>query len=285
MAQTPGPGGWTMPVAPAPPEFLPILDIPGPGPQRRLTVLFRWLLLLPQFIVLWVLSVVAFFAAVIGWFAALFTAHLPGGIARYLADYVAYDTRVAAAATLLVDRYPPFSLRRQPDYPVQIELRPGRLNRAAVFFRLILMIPAAVVNSLLGTGWLALAFFIWLWVLVTGRLPRPVFEATAAFVRFRMRFDAYVLMLTSAYPKGLFGEEPQLTAPGAAAPDTSTPGFAAPGAAEPAASATRPLVLSGAGKGFLVAFLVLGLAGHVSSDFVSTDHHSSSAPPVTTPVR
>ncbi|MDH6121178.1 hypothetical protein ABH930_005795 [Kitasatospora sp. GAS204A] len=268
MAQTPGQGGWSAPVTAGPPEFLPILDLPESGPQRRLTVLFRWLLLVPQAIVLWVLSVVAFFAAVIGWFAALFTAHLPESIARFLIDYVGYDTRVTASATLLIDRYPPFRLRQPPDFPVQVELRPGRLNRAAVFFRLILMIPAAVINSLLGTGWLVLCFFFWLWVLVTGRLPRPVFEATAAFVRYRMRFDAYVLMLTSAYPKGLFGEERP-----------------APGAGALPVSATRPLVLSGGGKGFVVAFLVLGLAGHVSSDWASTDHGTSNDTTTTAPAR
>lgn len=114
MAQTPGPDGWTMPVAAGPPEFLPILDIPEPGRQRRLTVFFRWLLLVPQAIVLWVLSVVAFFAAVIGWFAALVTAELPGPIARYLTGYLGYDTRVTAGGTLLIDRYPPFSLHQPP---------------------------------------------------------------------------------------------------------------------------------------------------------------------------
>ncbi|MFD0345506.1 hypothetical protein ACFQ0M_04260 [Kitasatospora aburaviensis] len=45
-----------------------MLDMPKPGEQNRLTVLFRILLLIPQFIVVWVLSVVAFFVAVIGWF-------------------------------------------------------------------------------------------------------------------------------------------------------------------------------------------------------------------------
>ncbi|MGF1427585.1 DUF4389 domain-containing protein [Kitasatospora sp. LaBMicrA B282] len=258
MAQTPVPGGWTMPVEPGPPEFLPILDLPAPGRQRRLTVLFRWLLLVPQLIVLWVLSVGAVVAVVIGWFAALFTAQLPGPIARYLVHYVGYDSRVMASATLLVDRYPPFSLRPRPDYPVQVELRPGRLNRAAVFFRLVLLIPAAVINSLLGSGWFVLAFFLWLWVLVTGRLPRPVFEATAAFVRYRMRFGAYALLVTSAYPKGLFGEEPPV--PGGELP----------------ASASRPLVLGTWGKVLLVAFLVLGLAADLTNEYVNTDGHTSS---------
>ncbi len=53
---------WQAPpaAAPYPNEWLPTLDIPAPGAQNRLTVLFRLLLLIPQFIVLWVLSIVAF---------------------------------------------------------------------------------------------------------------------------------------------------------------------------------------------------------------------------------
>lgn len=109
---------------------------------------------MPQVVVLWVLSVVAFFAVVIGWFAALVTARLPTPIARYLTDYLGYDTRVTASGSLLIDRYPPFSLRQRPDFPALVQVRPGHLNRLAVLFRLILLIPVAVINSLLGTaGW------------------------------------------------------------------------------------------------------------------------------------
>ncbi|MFE9423932.1 DUF4389 domain-containing protein [Kitasatospora sp. NPDC006697] len=244
MAQ--GEGGWTMPAAAAagPPEFLPVLDLPEPGRQRRLTVAFRWLILIPHYIVLWVLSIAAFFAVVLGWFAALFTARLPGPVAGYLAGYLGYDTRLIASQTLLVDQYPPFALRLSQPYPVGVEVRPGRLNRAAVFFRLVLMIPAAVINGLLGAGWLVLAFFLWLITLVAGRQPRPVFEATAALARYRMRFIAYSLMLSSAYPKGLFGDQP---------------------GSEPPVSATRPLLMSKLGTALLIAYLVLGLAADVSS--------------------
>ncbi|MFE0463311.1 DUF4389 domain-containing protein [Kitasatospora sp. NPDC058965] len=231
-----------MPEPPGPPEFLPVLDVPAHGRQRRLTVLLRWLILVPHFVVLWVLGIGAFFAAVAGWFAALFLGRLPAGIARYLTGFVGYDTRVMVSLTLLADRYPPFSLRQPRDWPVRIELRQEPLNRAAVLFRLLLMFPAAVISGLASAGWAVLAVFLWLWTVITARLPRPAFEATAAVVRFRMRFTAYALMLTPAYPKGLFGEER---------------------GTEQRQSATRPLVLSGAGKGLLVAYLLLGLAADV----------------------
>ncbi|MFD0367488.1 DUF4389 domain-containing protein [Streptomyces sp. NPDC127114] len=230
-------------------EFRPALDVPAPGRQRRWTVFLRWLLLLPQFIAVVLLSVVAFFVTIAGWFAALVLGRLPDPIATVLGDILAYQTRVNASSSLLVDRYPPFAFDA-PDYPVRIELRRTPLNRLAVLFRLILMIPAAIVSSLAQSGWLAVSWVFWLIGIVLGRLPEPVFAATAAVVRFRMRFSAYVMMLTPVYPKGIFGDEP------------------APAAQQPH-SATRPLLLGTPAKVLVWLFLLLGLAGHIANGTVT----------------
>ncbi|MDY0814686.1 DUF4389 domain-containing protein [Kitasatospora purpeofusca] len=243
---------WQAPpaAAPYPNEWLPALDLPAPGPQNRLTVLFRLLLLIPQFIVVWVLTVVAFVVTVIGWFGALVLGRLPVFAADYLGAYVPYETRVNAYLLMTTGSYPPFAFR-VPDYPVQVGLRPGELNRLAVLFRIVLVIPAAVVQGLLYAGWWVVGWISWLVVLVLGRMPQPLFEASAAVLRYRMRYMAYLLMLTSAYPKRLFGDEPG-----------SEP--------EGTVSATRPLVMSGAGRGLLVLFLVLGLASGVTSSVTTT---------------
>ncbi|MFC1421218.1 DUF4389 domain-containing protein [Streptacidiphilus cavernicola] len=254
MAQT----GWANTVPPtAPAEWLPALDVTEPAQQRRLTVLLRWLLLVPQFIALWLLGIAALVVVVIGWFGALFLGRLPDFAAEYLSAFLGYETRVGASAMLLVDRYPPFALQPPPDYPVRVEVRPGALNRIAVFFRLLLVIPAAIVHSLLITGWYVAAFFIWLIVLVLGRMPRPLFEATAAVLRFVMRVNAYMLLLTSAYPKRLFGDESAFDP-------------------QPPVSATRPLLLSGLGKGLVVLFLVLGLAGNIVDGTLTSSGSSNS---------
>ncbi|MDH6133303.1 hypothetical protein P3T37_002698 [Kitasatospora sp. MAA4] len=252
------PGGWSVPIETGPVEWLPVLDIPEPGRQRRLTVLLRLLMLLPHFVVLFVLSFVATLAAIVGWFAALVTAELPEPIARFLAGYVGYYLRVGASAALLVDSYPPFSLTAPAGYPVQIELRPGRLNRLAVLFRIILMFPAAVIESLATGGWFAVSVLIWLWVLIAGRMPRPLFEATAAIARYAFRLHAYGLMLTSAYPKRLFGDGP---------PDPRVE----------VRSATSPLRLSSAGAALLVLFLVLGLASNLAESLTSGNDNDTSS--------
>ncbi|MFD7904365.1 DUF4389 domain-containing protein [Kitasatospora sp. NPDC059747] len=241
---------WQAPPAPVSREWLPVLDMPGPGAQNRWTVLLRLLLLIPQFVVVWVLSVVAFFVTVIGWFGALVLGRLPGFAADYLTAFVPYDTRVTAYLMLMHDRYPPFRFRT-PEHPVQVELRPGELNRLAVLFRIVLVIPAAIVQGLVYAGWWMVSFVLWLVVLILGRMPQPLFEATAAIVRYRMRATAYFVMLTSAYPKRLFGEE------AGSEPDGPV-------------SATRPLVLGGGGRGLLVVFIVLGVVSWATSSITTT---------------
>ena len=109
-------------------------------------------------------------------------------------------------------------------------------------------------------GWYVICPIFWLLVLIRGRMPRTLFEATAATARYNMRLSAYVMMLTAAYPKRQFGDAP------------------APG--EQPRSGTRPLLLSGAGKALVVLFLVLGAARLIFEEFISatTDTSTTSQP-------
>lgn len=228
------------------PEFLPQLDIDAKERQSRLTVLVRFILAIPHFIVLWVLGIVTFFVAIIAWFAALFTGRLPEGLATWLTGYVAWRTRVSVYMYLLDDAYPPFAFEA-PGHSVRIEVRPGPLNRLAVFFRFILVIPAAIIAGIVGAGWGVCAFVFWLIVLIMGRVPAPIFTSTAAVARYQMRESAYWLMLTSAYPKRLFGDESTFEA------------------GNPPVSATQPLLLSNGARFLIVLYIVLGILAGLGS--------------------
>jgi Domain of unknown function (DUF4389) len=248
--------------------------------RGRLSVAFRLLLILPQVVILYVLLLVGLFAVVLGWFAALVLGRLPEPLARYLCHLTRYTTRVYAYGFLLTDQYPPVPFSAE-DYPVQVELAPGRLNRLAVLFRLFLAIPASILAGLVVAGWSVAALVIWLLVLVAGRVPGPLFDATTVVLRYNMRTTAYTWLVTAAYPWGLFGDQPVPTGPPApaagagpaAAPEGAFPTTATlagpPEGLEPPRAPRGLLVLSSGAKGLLVLFLVLGVAQYVAGGVVS----------------
>jgi hypothetical protein len=73
--------------------------------------LVKWLLAIPHYVVLIVLTIAAFFAAVAAWFAILFTGRYPRPLFDFIEGVIRWHNRVGAYAFLLItDRYPPFSL-------------------------------------------------------------------------------------------------------------------------------------------------------------------------------
>jgi hypothetical protein len=211
-----------------PPVLVAVAD---PAPQRRLTVLVRLILLVPHLIVLYVLMLAGGVVVFLGWWGALFTGRLPLWAGTFLAGILRWSARVMAYALLLTDAYPPFSFDDDPAYPVRLALpEPQRLNPAAVFFRIILAIPAGIVGIVVayGAGTL-MSFIAWLIALFAGRLPASLHQAFTAVVRYEMRYYAYWWMLTPAYPGGLFGDKPgiQTWADQPAAPRPA-PGYGTP---------------------------------------------------------
>jgi Domain of unknown function (DUF4389) len=252
----------------------PVVEVSyeGPGPQRRLTIAFRIILALPHLVYATLVAIVALLATVVGWFAALALGRLPGGLADFLARAVQYLARVNGYAYLLLtDRYPPFDLRRD-DYAVSVDVPRGvRLNRAAVLFRIVLLIPVGIVVQLIGNGLFVVVLVAWLLALMMGRLPVPLFEAFAAVLRYQTRFYAYAVLLTSEYPRGLFGDRPGAPVPppppppamldaGAFGPPGTSdlpPPPAYPGAATPPPR-IRTLLLSRSAKVIVGVVLALG---------------------------
>jgi len=256
--------------------------------QNRLTVLFRALLAIPAVIVLFFLLIAAYVVGFIGWWAALFTGRLPGWAFEFLTGFVRWGTRVQAYGALLTDRYPPFRLDDDPDYPVRLFSKQTRLNRAAVFFRIILVIPADIVAGVAFIGMTILSIGGWLIALFTGKLPDSMHAAFTAIVRYYARFTGYFFMITPEYPAGLYGD--QVSAPAAPAQDwaaATTPTETAPvtgetapvtGETAPVTGETAPvtgvvaaaaspwqLTLSGSARILVTVAIVLGALGDVAN--------------------
>ncbi len=181
-----------------------------PKKQRRVTVLFRLILVIPHAAIAVMFYAVSV-ATVFGWFAALFIGRNP--FQRFTLPMLLWLARVNGYMVFLTDRYPPLSLEEEPGYPVGAMLEWGRLSRWSVLLRLILVIPALVVNGVVGVGLEILDVVAWFIVLIMGRLPAPLHEAFSAAVRFSLRVNAYVLLVQNRYPRGLFGDPATAFAP------------------------------------------------------------------------
>ena len=92
------------------------IDIPYPNARddlNRWLPLVKWLLAIPHYIVLFFLDIAAVVAAIIAWFAIMFTGRYPRGFFDLVVAVFRWHLRVVAYAFLMTtDRYPPFSLNQ-----------------------------------------------------------------------------------------------------------------------------------------------------------------------------
>jgi 2-(1,2-epoxy-1,2-dihydrophenyl)acetyl-CoA isomerase len=82
------------------------LDIAPPERQSRWTTAFRLVLVIPAYLLMYVLSVVLQVVAVIGWFAALALGRMPRGMRDLMAYCLRYQAQTYAYLLLLTGRYP-----------------------------------------------------------------------------------------------------------------------------------------------------------------------------------
>ncbi len=78
---------------------------------NRWAPLYKWLLAIPHFIVLYVLGIGVSVCWLIAWFAVLFTGKWPEGLRNFVIGVTRWSLRVSAYANLFLrDEYPPFAL-------------------------------------------------------------------------------------------------------------------------------------------------------------------------------
>lgn len=87
------------------------LEVTDPsGARDRLTVALRLIVVIPHFILLAFVMIVACALTVLAWFAILITGRYPALIAPFIVGALRWAMRVEAYLFLMVDEYPPFSL-------------------------------------------------------------------------------------------------------------------------------------------------------------------------------
>ena len=79
--------------------------------------LFRYFVAIPWLIVASIYGFVAEIAAVIAWFAIVFTGRYPEGLYNFNAGYLRMSSRTNSFEYLLTDGWPPFGGEEAPDSP------------------------------------------------------------------------------------------------------------------------------------------------------------------------
>jgi hypothetical protein len=177
----------------------------------RVTVFFRLPLAIPHLVWLALWTVVAIVAAIVMWFATLFTGTPPAGLDRFLSRYLRYSLHVSAFIYLAANPFPGFA-GEEGRYPLDLVLPgPARQNRWKTGFRIFLAIPALLVNGALGGGLIVAAFLTWFVALATGAAPWGLRNFSAYALRYASQVNAYTFLVTQAYPHAspLEGAAPQ----------------------------------------------------------------------------
>ena len=181
------------------------LDVEVPDHIARWRPLVQWILAIPLFIILYFLRLVAGVLAFIGWFIALFTCRLPDGFADFIAGYYRYAWRAFSYSWFLRETYPPFgpSLGYQDPGgdPAWFEVKRGEgLSRLAVLFRIILVIPQAIMIFLLGIALYVAVVIGFFAVIITGAWPSGLRDFVVGASRWILRVDAWFWLLADPYP-------------------------------------------------------------------------------------
>lgn len=183
-----------------------------PGLSRWMWII-KWILAIPHLIVLIVLHVAYLLVTIVAFFAILITGRYPRALFDFNVGVMRWGWRVRfyAYSTLGTDRYPPFSLAPNADYPADLEVDyPEQLHRGLVLVKWwLLAIPQYLIAiAFIGTGgrhfhWALLpilAIIAAIALLFTGSYPRGLFDFNVGINRWLYRIGAYASLMTDAYP-------------------------------------------------------------------------------------
>ena len=168
--------------------------------RTRLTVFFRLLLAIPQFIWLYVFGIVAAFALLFAWIVAVFTGRVPDSLHNLLARYQRLTTHVAAYTLLIANPWPPFG-GSPGTYPIDLRVdEAAPQSRLTVFFRGLLAIPALVLAYVFRLVNTLIAVLGWFYSLIFGRMHEGMRDLSAWMLQFEMQAYCYLFLLTGRYP-------------------------------------------------------------------------------------
>ncbi len=188
--------------------------------RNRLTTAFRLILAIPHIILVggigfagsWdsdrrtsagsesgLLGAVAAFLAIVSWFTIVLTGSHIVGIRQFTTFYLRWRVRAISYLMLLEDPYPPFG---DAPYPASVEIADpaGPRDRLSVALRLLFALPHIIVLVFVLLGWCFTTIAAWFLILLTGEYPKALYDFGVGALRWRLRVEAYLLLLVDDYP-------------------------------------------------------------------------------------
>lgn len=184
-----------------PPEH-PVHLVGDPHDLRRsrVTVFFRLPLTIPHYIWLALWGVALVFALIANWFVTLVRGTPAAPLHRFTSAYLRQRLHVLAFLTLTANPFPGF-VGEFGRYPLDLELPgPARQGRWTTFFRIVLAIPALLVSLALSGALFWCAVLTWFYALATGSATWGLRNLAAYALRYDAQTNAYLLLVTGAYP-------------------------------------------------------------------------------------
>jgi hypothetical protein len=185
---------------------------PGPYPvgyeadftekRSRLTTFFRYLLVIPHFILAMVFGIGLYVCVIIAWFAIVFTGRYPAGLYNFNTGAVRFLARLQSYVHLTTDAYPPFDLQEHPEYPVRIPIGPAKesYSRLKTALRFLIGIPVMLINYALGVVAYVCALISWFWIVITGKQNEGLHNAIVLGMAYYARSTAYLCLITEDWP-------------------------------------------------------------------------------------
>lgn len=179
------------------------------GDRNRLTVFFRWLVLIPWAFVAFFYGIAAYLAVIVAWFALVFTGRYPQGLYDFNAGFLRFAARINGFAYLLTDEYPSFSGDDDPNYPVRLLVEPPKeeYSRAKAFFRIILLIPVLILSYVMSFILGIVGFIAWLVIVFTGELPEGLYKPLRIASAYQAKALGFHMLITEDFPPFWMDEE------------------------------------------------------------------------------
>ncbi len=181
-----------------PPEGETSVNLRIDYPERlsRWLLFFKWLFVIPAYVVLFFYGIAVFVTTFISFWAILFTGRYPRGLFHFAAGYMAMQAQTYAYFPLLLtDQYP---LGSDVDSTVHYEVaEPEEQSRGLLLLKLVSLLLSVVgtLTSIAGLAIFLVAIPAWFIILFVGRMPRGMFNFMVAVAQWAARVTAWQWLL------------------------------------------------------------------------------------------